>query len=85
LFRELARILEQNFAGGVRTSRSMPMTALRRDDTFLVGSASWLALLVVTGASCAVRTVVILATDGAGIGDQFTAAQAVTGRPATPT
>jgi HSP20 family protein len=35
-FREFDRIVEQNFPPGVRTPRSMPMTALRRGDRFLV-------------------------------------------------
>jgi HSP20 family protein len=35
-FREFDRIVEQNFAPGMRTPRTMPMTALRRGDTFLV-------------------------------------------------
>jgi HSP20 family protein len=35
-FREFDRIVEQNFPAGPRTPRSMPMTALRRGDTFLV-------------------------------------------------
>jgi HSP20 family protein len=35
-FREFDRIMEQNFASGARVPRSMPMTARRRGDTFLV-------------------------------------------------
>jgi len=35
-FREFDRIVEQNFAAGARLSRSMPMSARRRGDTFLV-------------------------------------------------
>jgi HSP20 family protein len=35
-FREFDRIMEQNFASGARLSRSMPMSARRRGDTFLV-------------------------------------------------
>lgn len=35
-FRELDRIVEQNISGGGRTPSSMPMTALRRGDMFLV-------------------------------------------------
>ncbi len=35
-FREFDRIMEQNFASGARLPRSMPMTARRRGDTFLV-------------------------------------------------
>jgi len=35
-FRELDRIVEQNLPGGGRTPSSMPMTALRRGDMFLV-------------------------------------------------
>lgn len=35
-FREFDRIMEQNFSAVARTPRSMPMTALRRGDTFLV-------------------------------------------------
>jgi HSP20 family protein len=35
-FRELDRIMEQNLASGARLSRSMPMSARRRGDTFLV-------------------------------------------------
>jgi len=35
-FRDFDRIMEQNFASGPRMPRSMPMTALRRGDTFLV-------------------------------------------------
>jgi HSP20 family protein len=34
-FRDFDRIVEQNFTGG-RTPRTMPLTALRRGDTFLV-------------------------------------------------
>jgi HSP20 family protein len=35
-FREFDRIVEQNFSSGARTPRTMPMTALRRGDSFLV-------------------------------------------------
>jgi HSP20 family protein len=35
-FREFERIVEQNFSSGGRTPRTMPMTALRRGDSFLV-------------------------------------------------
>ncbi|HEY2205999.1 MAG TPA: Hsp20/alpha crystallin family protein, partial [Pseudonocardia sp.] len=35
-FRELDRFMEQSFSGSGRTPRSMPMTALRRGDVFLV-------------------------------------------------
>lgn len=35
-FREFERIMEQNFTSGARMPRSMPMTARRRGDTFLV-------------------------------------------------
>lgn len=35
-FRGFERIMEQNFPGFGRAPRSMPMTALRRGDTFLV-------------------------------------------------
>ena len=35
-FRDFERIVEQNFPGGGRAPRSMPITALRRGDTFLV-------------------------------------------------
>jgi HSP20 family protein len=35
-FRELDRIVDQSFPGGARGPVSMPMTALRRGDTFLV-------------------------------------------------
>ena len=35
-FRELDRVVEQSLSGGGRAPSSMPMTALRRGDTFLV-------------------------------------------------
>jgi HSP20 family protein len=35
-FREFDRIVEQNFSSCARTPRTMPMTALRRGDSFLV-------------------------------------------------
>jgi len=35
-FRDFDRVMEQNFAGGTRTSRTMPLTAARRGDTVLV-------------------------------------------------
>lgn len=35
-FREFERIMEQNFTSGARMPRSMPMTARRRGDQFLV-------------------------------------------------
>jgi HSP20 family protein len=35
-FRDFDRMMEQNFSGAARTPRSMPMTALRRGDVFLV-------------------------------------------------
>jgi HSP20 family protein len=35
-FRDFDRIVEQNFPGGTRTPRSMPLTAARRGDMFLV-------------------------------------------------
>jgi HSP20 family protein len=35
-FRDLDRLMEQNLAGGTRTPRTMPLTAARHGDMFLV-------------------------------------------------
>lgn len=35
-FRQFEQIMEQNLSPGTRTPRTMPMTALRRDDVFIV-------------------------------------------------